>query len=99
MNCVSASCGLAANRGAASSISRVNSPGDIQQVEGKWTDYGGENLSVMATHMAGLGAAMVYSGPTSGTITGIVCTGSSYGKTCVVLYMIRQRLLALSAAS
>lgn len=64
-------------------------PSDIQQVQGTWTDYGGENLAAMATHMEGLGAAMVYSGPTSGSITGIVCSGSGNGKTCVVQYIIR----------
>jgi hypothetical protein len=64
-------------------------PSDIQQVQGTWTDYGGENLKAMATHMGALGAAMVYSGPTSGSITGIVCSGSGNGKTCVVQYMIR----------
>jgi hypothetical protein len=64
-------------------------PSEIQQVQGTWTDYGGENLAAMATHMSGLGAAMVYSGPTSGSITGIVCSGSGNGKTCVVQYMIR----------
>lgn len=64
-------------------------PSDIQQVQGTWTDYGGENLAAMASHMGGLGAAMVSSGPTSGSITGIVCSGSGNGKTCVVQYMIR----------
>ncbi|MBT2767591.1 hypothetical protein J7J08_08060 [Stenotrophomonas sp. ISL-67] len=65
-------------------------PADIQQVQGTWTDYGGENLGRMADHMASLGASMKYTGPTtSGFVKGITCSGSANGKTCVVEYMIR----------
>lgn len=65
-------------------------PADIQQVEGKWTDYGGENLGRMADHMASLGASMKYTGPTSsGVVQAITCSGSGTSKTCVVEYMIR----------
>jgi hypothetical protein len=64
-------------------------PTDIQEVQGEWTDYGGENLGRMSDHMQSLGANMITSGPTSGFIRAISCSGSGAAKTCVVEYMIR----------
>lgn len=65
-------------------------PTDIQEVQGEWTDYGGENLGRMATHMESLGAKMVGTGPTnSGFVRAISCTGGPATKMCLVEYMIR----------
>jgi len=65
-------------------------PTDIQQVNGTWTDYGGENLARMVTHLQGLGATMSASGPSStGTVKAITCSGAGVAKVCAVEYMIR----------
>ncbi|MHC1666102.1 hypothetical protein ACODUI_13245 [Stenotrophomonas geniculata] len=64
-------------------------PSDIQQVQGEWTDYNGENLGQMVTHLHGLGATMTSSGPSSGSVQAITCSGAGAAKTCHVQYMIR----------
>ncbi len=64
-------------------------PSDLQEVEGTWTDHGGENLARMAIHMASLGATMTSSGPPSGSVKAIACSATGAARTCTVEYMIR----------
>ena len=65
-------------------------PSDIQDVQGDWTNLGGEDLGRMNGHMANLGATMVPLGKISGSvIKGISCSGSGGSKICHVQYMAR----------
>lgn len=59
-------------------------PRHIDQVQGEWTNYGGDNLGRMAEHMGNMGATMTFVGPSTGTITSIVCSGTGTDKICRV---------------
>ncbi|MCD9033403.1 hypothetical protein LDO32_16940 [Luteimonas sp. Y-2-2-4F] len=59
-------------------------PRHLDQVNGEWTNYGGDNLGPMAEHMQTMGATMSFVGPSSGTIISIVCSGTGLDKVCRV---------------
>lgn len=65
-------------------------PTDIQEVQGEWTNTGGENLNRMAEHMSALGATVKSTGSIgTGVVRGITCSGAGAAKTCIVQYMIQ----------
>ncbi|WP_295945471.1 hypothetical protein [uncultured Xanthomonas sp.] len=61
-------------------------PSDIQEVQGDWTDYGGENLNRMAEHMQSLGATIKVVGSQGGSVRAISCSGSGVQQVCLVQY-------------
>lgn len=63
-------------------------PSDISQVDGTWTNFGGDNLDRLANHFRGLGAQIVNMGPQTGVATSIVCTGTGTDRVCRVQRVI-----------
>lgn len=58
-------------------------PTDVQEAQGEWTNYNGEDLSRMAEHMRILGAQIQIVGSAGGTIRTITCSGAGVAKICI----------------
>ncbi|MFC3657420.1 hypothetical protein FZ025_03565 [Xanthomonas hyacinthi] len=58
-------------------------PDKIDQVQGEWTDAGGDDLNSLASYMGSLGATMQWSG--SGHVTRIACVTAGEQRVCTVV--------------
>lgn len=63
-------------------------PSDISQVQGEWSNYGGENLESIHRHFERLGARMITIGAQTGTSTAISCATEGNHTVCRVTRVI-----------
>lgn len=64
-------------------------PENVHQIQGEWTNEGGDDLQPLVNHFAHLGATIHYYGPSNGVIRTTVCSGSGAQRICEVELVFR----------